>query len=213
MNKAGNDSARVSGQDSKKPPAPWTSQIAGFGGFRPFASLEKHNTSVLLFIQNISPFLIGSNRSANSLQPISVGQIWKIRAIYHRFNGIFDWKRGWSIILSAWKRGCWLGKRTLINLVSRRGPPGCFFMVELKKNSLWLSEDEMAEFLTKTELKKWINRSKTRARFSSGVSNTEKRMKARRRRRSAFYVSRCLEPVMKNEARVFEPASQTSVRI
>ena len=41
VNKAGNDSARVSGQDSKKPPAPWTSQIAGFGGFRPFASLEK----------------------------------------------------------------------------------------------------------------------------------------------------------------------------
>ena len=38
-------------------------------------------------------------------------------------------------------------------------------------------------------------------------------MKARRRRRSAFIVSRYLEPLMKNEARVFELDSQTSVRI
>ena len=156
MNKAGNDSARVSGQDSKKPPAPWTSQIAGFGGFRPFASLEKNNTSVLLFIQNISPFLIGSNRSANSLQPISVGQIWKMRAIYHRFNGIFDWKRGWSIILSACKRGCWLGKRTLINLVSRRGPPGCFFMVELKKTLYGYPKTKWLNFWLKLN---WRNES------------------------------------------------------
>ena len=51
-------------------------------------------------------------------------------------------------------------------------------------------------------------RSKTSASFSSGVPNTKKKMKARRRRRSAFIVSRCLEPLMKNEARVFELASQ-----
>ena len=58
------------------------------------------------------------------------------------------------------------------------------------------------------------NRSKTSASFSSGVPNTEKRMKARRRRRSAFIVSSCLEPLMKNEARVLiELASQTSVKI
>jgi len=38
---AANDSARVSGQDRKKPPALGTNQIAGFGGFRPLASLEK----------------------------------------------------------------------------------------------------------------------------------------------------------------------------
>ena len=57
------------------------------------------------------------------------------------------------------------------------------------------------------------NRSKTSASFSSGVPNTEKQMKARRRRRSAFIVSRCLEPLMKNEARVFELASQTSMII
>ena len=57
------------------------------------------------------------------------------------------------------------------------------------------------------------NRSKTSAGFSSGVPNTEKRMKARRRRRSAFIVSRWLEPLMKNEARVFELASQTSLKI
>ena len=38
-------------------------------------------------------------------------------------------------------------------------------------------------------------------------------MKARGRRPSAFIVSRCLEPLMKHEARVFEMASQTSVKI
>ena len=42
VNKAANDSARVSGQDRKKPPALGTNQIAGFGGFRPLASLEKN---------------------------------------------------------------------------------------------------------------------------------------------------------------------------
>ena len=42
VNEAANDSARVSGQDRKKPPALGTNQIAGFGGFRQLASLEKN---------------------------------------------------------------------------------------------------------------------------------------------------------------------------
>ena len=42
-------------------------------------------------------------------------------------------------------------------------------------------------------------------RVSSGVPNTEKVMKVRPR---AFIVSRCLEPLMKHEARVFDMASQ-----
>jgi len=41
VNEAANDSARVSEQDRKLPPALGTNQIAGFGGFRPLASLEK----------------------------------------------------------------------------------------------------------------------------------------------------------------------------
>jgi len=41
VNEAANDSARVSGQDRKIPPASRTNQIAGFGGFRQLASLEK----------------------------------------------------------------------------------------------------------------------------------------------------------------------------
>ena len=41
VNEAANDSARFSGQDRKIPPALGTNQIAGFGGFRPLASLEK----------------------------------------------------------------------------------------------------------------------------------------------------------------------------
>ena len=52
------------------------------------------------------------------------------------------------------------------------------------------------------------NISKTSASVSSGVPNTEKLMKARGRRPSAFIVSRCLEPLMKHEARVFDMASQ-----
>ena len=46
-----------------------------------------------------------------------------------------------------------------------------------------------------------IKNFKTSASFSLGAPNTEKMMKARRRRRSAFIVSRCLEPLMKNEAK------------
>ena len=49
--------------------------------------------------------------------------------------------------------------------------------------------------------------SKTSASVSSGVPNTEKQMKARGRRPSTFIVSRCLEPLMKHEARVFGIAS------
>ena len=48
VNKAANDSARVSGQDRKIPPALGTNQIAGFGGFRPLTSLEK-NKCVMFF--------------------------------------------------------------------------------------------------------------------------------------------------------------------
>ena len=41
VNKAANDSARVSGRDCKKLPALGTNQIAGFGEYSPLASLEK----------------------------------------------------------------------------------------------------------------------------------------------------------------------------
>ena len=42
MNEAANDSGRVRGQDREKTPALGTNQIAGFGGFRLLASLEKN---------------------------------------------------------------------------------------------------------------------------------------------------------------------------
>ena len=41
VNEAANESARVSGQDRKIPPALGTNQIAGFGRFCLLASLEK----------------------------------------------------------------------------------------------------------------------------------------------------------------------------
>ena len=42
VSKAANDSAGVSVQDRKKPPALGTRQIVGFGGCHPLASLEKN---------------------------------------------------------------------------------------------------------------------------------------------------------------------------
>ena len=42
VNEAANDSARVSWQDGKIPPALRTNQIAGFGRFHPLVSLEKN---------------------------------------------------------------------------------------------------------------------------------------------------------------------------
>ena len=51
VNEAANDSARVSGQDRKIPPALGTNQIAGFGGFRPLASLEK-DKYIYFFVSN-----------------------------------------------------------------------------------------------------------------------------------------------------------------
>ena len=57
------------------------------------------------------------------------------------------------------------------------------------------------QFLEPEAAKKYLRRSiqKTSASVSSGVPNTEKQMKARGRRPSAFIVLRCLE----HEARVF----------
>ena len=59
MNVAPNDSARVSGQDRKIPPALGTNQIAGFGGFLPLTSLEKKNNYWMRF------FLISEIISSN----------------------------------------------------------------------------------------------------------------------------------------------------
>ena len=55
--------------------------------------------------------------------------------------------------------------------------------------------------------------SKTSASVSSGVPDTEKQMKGVGLRPRAFIVSRCPEPLMKHETRVFDMTSQTSVRI
>ena len=49
VNEAANDSARVSGQDRKIPPALGTNQIAGFGGFRPLTSLGKNKKIIFSY--------------------------------------------------------------------------------------------------------------------------------------------------------------------
>ena len=55
------------------------------------------------------------------------------------------------------------------------------------------------------------NISTTRASVSSGYPNTEKLMKARGRRPSAFIVSRRLDTLMKHEARVVDVTSQSHI--
>ena len=59
MNVAASDSARVSGQDRKIPPALGANQIAGFGGFLPLTSLEKKKNYWMRF------FLISEIISSN----------------------------------------------------------------------------------------------------------------------------------------------------
>ena len=61
VNEAANDSARVSGQDRKIPPALGTNQIAGFGGFRPLGSLEK-NKHTLYNTMNHELHWLASNK-------------------------------------------------------------------------------------------------------------------------------------------------------
>ena len=48
VNEAANDSAQVSGQERKMPRALRTNRIAGFGGFRPLARLEKNKQGIFL---------------------------------------------------------------------------------------------------------------------------------------------------------------------
>ena len=60
VNEAANDSARVSGQDRKIPPALGTNQIAGFGGFLPLTSLEKKKNNYWMRFFLISE-IISSN--------------------------------------------------------------------------------------------------------------------------------------------------------
>ena len=55
--------------------------------------------------------------------------------------------------------------------------------------------------------------SKMSVSVSSGVPNSEKQMKARDHRPSTFIVSRCLEPLMKKEAQVFDMTSHSCLKI
>ena len=52
VNEATNNSARVSGQDRKIPPALGTNQITGSRGFRPLSSLEKIKNGIKFRVFN-----------------------------------------------------------------------------------------------------------------------------------------------------------------
>ena len=40
-------------------------------------------------------------------RPTGVYHIWKMRAIYRRFNGTFQWKRGWSMVYLIGNEAAW----------------------------------------------------------------------------------------------------------
>ena len=73
------DSAQVNGQDRKIAPAIGTNQIAGFGGFRPLASLEKIKRILLHFGGLTS--LLGKTLSLSTLN-LPVFQIVLLRTTY-----------------------------------------------------------------------------------------------------------------------------------
>ena len=66
VNEAANISSRVSGQDRKKPPALGTNQIAGFGGFRPLASLEKKEMEDITWPHRDMRFLLSVEKHFTS---------------------------------------------------------------------------------------------------------------------------------------------------
>ena len=68
VNEVANDSARVSGQDRKIPPALGTNQIAGFGGFRPPASLEKKRGKTWEGIYSLLNRKMNKNKTINTLK-------------------------------------------------------------------------------------------------------------------------------------------------
>ena len=61
VNEAAKDSAWISRQDRKIPPALRTNQIAGFGGFRPLTSLKKNELRyyVTMLIKSFVKLQIG----------------------------------------------------------------------------------------------------------------------------------------------------------
>ena len=83
-----------------------------------------HVYTTLLFIQNISQFLTGSNSPADSSSPAGVDQIWKMRAMYHQFDGILyiGWETRLIDCMFAWKHGC-LGNSKLLKKEGFHGHP------------------------------------------------------------------------------------------
>ena len=84
-----------------------------------------------MFIQNISPFLIGFNTWQILQNQLAMNQIWKMRAIYHQFDGILPQYKAQPRFQAAVQQSC------------------CFSMCEQKKSRL--PDDEIAELLIQTE--------------------------------------------------------------
>ena len=80
MNVAANDSARVSGQDRKIPPALGTNQIAGFGGFLPLTSLEKKKKNYWMRFFLISEIISSNPQPSAPLITLTVACVASVSA-------------------------------------------------------------------------------------------------------------------------------------
>ena len=80
MNVAANDSARVSGQDRKIPPALGTNQIAGFGGFLPLTSLEKKKNNYWMRLFLISEIISSNPQPSAPLITLTVACVASVSA-------------------------------------------------------------------------------------------------------------------------------------
>ena len=105
--------------------------------------------------------------------------------------------------------------RTNVSLVFQCSTRCIYIFVTnaLKQDSDPLLSKKSGQKREKHYFKFVSNISKTSASVSSGFPNTRKQMKARSRRPSAFIVFECLESPMKHEARVFEIASQSKLKL
>ena len=102
VNEAANDSAGVSGEDRKIPPALGTNQVAGFGGFRPLSSLGKKQWGLAarsgseftwspqlrnLAVRNCVPIFL-QNKYAGECRPRSVTRL--ISPIYEKHYKLME---------------------------------------------------------------------------------------------------------------------------
>ena len=74
-----------------------------------FSKSSKAFTLFVNYIIHSNCFTISEwlKSPSNSSLPARIDQIWKLRAIYHQFDGIFAWRWGWSLVYLSGNEVAW----------------------------------------------------------------------------------------------------------